>query len=88
MSNFCISRNKKKGIARKGLAENLIVILADSYPHWNEQGKGVCPRGQGKKMILYILHSLFLESRSEHEGDGQGQAQCAKHIGNYSKREP
>lgn len=29
----------------------------------------------------------FLESRDENEGDGQGQAHCAKHIGNSSKRD-
>lgn len=37
------------------------------------------PQGPGE--------SLFLESRGEDEGDGQGQAHCAKHIGNSSKRD-
>lgn len=66
---------KKEGIAEKRVAENLTGVLADSYPHCNEQGREGGPGA-----------ALFLESRGKDEGDGQGKARCAKHIGNSSKR--
>lgn len=40
-------KGKNKGIEKKGLAENLIGILADSYAHRNKQGREGAPGARG-----------------------------------------